>query len=152
MWDHYLTLSKSGSNSDEIVGVKVEGQWYTVGKVAFDEDAAGVTEEYAVTRCKKLIAEHARRIYPVELPKNYDCSEVGVADSKEDELKDEDWRVVKSTADIEVSKEKDKAIGFEGIPDLPTGFYVCYDKGKAVETGFNTLNRTQKQSLQASNR
>jgi len=88
------------------------------------------------TRSSQLIAEHAHRINPVEIPKSISDLVIGVSSSKDvSSVADSEWvlssppsEYKKSFASL-ISKDKDRAIGFEGIPHESTGYYCEYENG-----------------------
>jgi len=122
-WDRYLSLKTATSFK---VGVrKVDGdEWLDVGYARSDSNEF---TEIAIARQRAIIAEHARRVHPLQV-------------SPKDML---EWGYYDESESVYVSVSKDvcdnlpngieKKIGFEGFPDVKTGFYCHYDKGRIVE-------------------
>ena len=128
-WDRFLKLkseSKKGNVLIAEVGVrrKGNGAWVEVGEVACRSDSSSMSQ--AVSKQKRLIAEHSLRISPGELKKEHNL-EWGFRTGGDDE-----WAIADTT-----SKEGDegceKFIGFEGIPDPNTGYFCSYDNGRVRE-------------------
>lgn len=122
-WDRYAEMK----TSDKItVGVrdKDNGEWFKVGRV---RSANNEYTEVAVARQRALIAEHSKRLYPVQIPSNA-VLEWGY------ETNDDEWVAVdKNKGGDDVAKGIEKQIGFEGISDKATGFYCFYHEGRVVE-------------------
>jgi hypothetical protein len=133
-WDRYLALKKSESfavavkiadapmtsSSDGLLG------WLQVGIVRSKDNA--YTEE-AVTRQRLLIAEHARRCYPLQVLAK-DKLEWAYL-NKEDQLivigkNDHPWHTAEMPDGIE------KMIGFVGVPDK-SGFYAKSREGESTK-------------------
>lgn len=101
-------------SSDGGAGVAV---WMEVGTVKSKDDAYTDT---AVIRQKALIADHSRRLFPLQIfPK--DTLEWGY-------MQGEEWFVAGKVA---MPDHIEKLIGFQGLPD-PTGFYR-FDKATMID-------------------
>jgi hypothetical protein len=104
-------------------------EWMEVGTVKSKDDAY---TETAVIRQKALIADHSRRMFPLQIFAK-DTLEWGY-------MQGEEWLVagkVKSMPD-----DIEKLIGFQGLPE-PTGFY-SFNKAttidnSALDGGFDSL-------------
>ncbi|GMH87760.1 hypothetical protein TrVE_jg2824 [Triparma verrucosa] len=137
-WDKYLKLRGKVKKEGRVAGVafaevavRFEGEdWSPVGFVGAD----GVSVEAAATRQKRLIAEHAQRIYPAMRATGETSalqwglkSITAFVDNKPEATSDE--FVALSKIDEDVSEKK---VGFEGIPDPTTGYYCMYSSGKLM--------------------
>ena len=107
--------------------------WLEVGRIKSKDNQY---TQAAVALQRAIIAEHGKRLYPLQVSKKMNC-EWGYLDSDNDT-----WTVVNvkdvmsSTATVD---GLEKQIGFEGTPDPATGFYCVYDNGKlrlGEETSF----------------
>jgi hypothetical protein len=113
-WDRYIGDLK-GSESVR-VGVKIidrsdaGAEWMEVGSVKSKDDAY---TEAAVIRHRVLIADHSRRLFPLQIFAK-DKLEWGY-------MQGEEWVVA---GKVTMPDDIDKLIGFEGLPD-PSGFYSC---------------------------
>ena len=125
-WDRYN--SKELKTCQKItVGVRIKGgdvanDWLEVGRVRSANDEY---TEIAVARQRALIAEHSKRLYPVQIPANA-ILEWGYIDG-------EDWKVMEKSNDDDAPNGIEKQIGFEGISDKASGFYCYYHEGRVVE-------------------
>ncbi|KAL7536009.1 hypothetical protein ACHAXR_006866 [Thalassiosira sp. AJA248-18] len=126
-WDRYQDMKQREKIN---VGVRIKGdddessanEWMEVGRVrSADDDNA----EVAVAMQRALIAEHSKRIYPVQIPANA-VLEWGY-------MSGEEWVVVDKSKGDDAPKGVEKKIGFEGISDKATGFYCYYHEGRIVE-------------------
>lgn len=126
---------KKGGRLDGVafaeVAVRFDGEaWSPVGFVG----AEGVSVEAAVTRQKRLIAEHAQRIYPAMRATGgggafeWGFKSISAFIDNKPEASDEEF-VGLAKIDGDVSEKK---VGFEGIPDAATGFYCMYSSGKLM--------------------
>jgi len=123
------------------------GEWLNVGCVKSKD--SNYTSQ-AVFRQRGIIAEHAKRLHPIQLATNgkqqvnlrwayFDFPTTTTAEKKDEDEKDDteeeegQWMIVdKSTisgteADV---VGLDKLIGFMGRPDPVTGFYCQYEGGR----------------------
>ena len=117
------------------VAVREKGRgWERCGFVAAE---AGFTAEQSATRQKRLIGEHAVRLYPrlqadsVELEFGLRTVE-GFVDNEPKEDGECDFAIMGKCDSDKVSEKK---IGFEGIADAATGYYCLYDGGKVKAGG-----------------
>mmetsp|Transcript_35623 Transcript_35623/g.40922 ORF Transcript_35623/g.40922 Transcript_35623/m.40922 type:complete len:276 (+) Transcript_35623:78-905(+) len=148
-WDRYLEFKYEPKIA---VAVQIitdadadAGEWLNVGCVK-SKDSKYTSQ--AVFRQRGIIAEHAKRLHPIQLATNgkqqvnlrwayYDFPTTTTTAEKEDEdEKDTEeeghWMIVdKSTiSGTEDVVELDKLIGFMGRPDPVTGFYCQYEGGR----------------------
>lgn len=115
-WDKYKSL-KSESSVNVAVRVANEGseagQWFDIGTVKSEGDEY---TEAAVALQKGIIAEHAKRLHPLQfLPK--DRVQWGYASN------DDDDDFIAIDEKMASSPGTEKKVGFEGNAD-PTGFYA----------------------------
>lgn len=126
-WDRYAELKQCQKFT---VGVRIKGDgdkngdWMEVGRVRSENDEF---TEVAVARQRALIAEHAKRLYPVQIPANA-VLEWGYLPEEKSE-----WAVVDKSKGDEAPAGIEKKMGFEGISDKATGFYCFYHEGRIVE-------------------
>jgi hypothetical protein len=131
-WDRFCSL-KRGTGVRVAVRVANDGsdagEWYEIGSVKSEGDEC---TELAVDLQKGIIAEHAKRLNPLQfLPK--DKVEWAYA-SATATPEQEDWIVVEKTDASDATPGIEKKIGFEGIPDPSSGFYCNYEGGKITTT------------------
>lgn len=126
-WDRYADLKQCKKVT---VGVRIKSdddssanEWMEVGRVRSEGDEH---TEVAVARQRALIAEHSKRLYPVQIPANA-VLEWGYLDGEES------WTVVDKSKGDDAPSGIEKKIGFEGISDKATGFYCFYHEGRIVE-------------------
>lgn len=113
--------------TDDPDGDGAVGEWYEVGRIKSEGDAF---TEIAVTLQRGIIAEHAKRLYPLLfLPKD----KVEWAYASKLKPEQEDWVLVDKNAMSDVPAGVEKIIGFEGKPDPATGFYCNYKGGRLVD-------------------
>lgn len=130
-WDRYADLKKC----DKVrVGVRVTGgdsigEWMEVGKVKSENNGDA---EVALVIQRALVAEHAKRIYPVQVPPNAVVEWGYLVESEEDSDDDGEWSVADKSKGDDAPKGIEKKIGFEGKPDAATGFYCYYHGGRVV--------------------
>lgn len=137
-WDRYSDLLRK--EKPFRVAVKVLGgandQWLEVGNV---KSKGGEYTKAAVARQRALIAEHARRLFPLQV---YQKDEITWAYWG---VEGEDWIIVdKDVLGDGIPDGFEKMIGFEGRPDPATGFYCMYNEGKLVTSDENMKNRSSK--------
>lgn len=126
-WDRYQKDLKSSPPTTVGVRPSGEDEWLEVGRVKSADD--GMLEA-AVARQRALIAEHAKRLYPVRvLPDaavewGYDAAD-GDGDAE--------WIAVDKSKGEDAPDGIEKRIGFEGISDKASGFYCYYHEGRIVE-------------------
>lgn len=137
-WDRYTGDLKK--DKPFRVAVKAEGkandQWLEVGNV---KSKGGEYTKAAVARQRALIAEHAHRLFPLQVLKK-DKIEWAYWDAE-----GEDWIIVdKDVLEGDLPSGLEKLIGFEGRPDPATGFYCMYNEGKLVNSDEDLKNRSSK--------
>jgi len=129
-WDRYTSDAMKGFDSIR-VAVRVvrtinsdttdDGTWLEVGAVKSKENAY---TEAAVIRHRVLIADHARRMFPLQVLAK-DKVEWGYSTTTTAREKEEDviveWTVAGKVDDMPA--DIDKLIGFQGLPER-TGFYA----------------------------
>lgn len=131
-WDRFDSDALKNAPSVD-VGVRLsssdEEEWLRVGRVKSTGDD-GEHTVYAVLRQRGLIAEHAKRLYPLRIKSN-DKVEWGYASGGDG---DGEWVAVspKEAESVAVPEGAEKAVAFEGICDVATGFYCRYHEGKLV--------------------
>mmetsp|Transcript_51366 Transcript_51366/g.60037 ORF Transcript_51366/g.60037 Transcript_51366/m.60037 type:complete len:252 (-) Transcript_51366:87-842(-) len=140
-WDRYTSSAMKGFDSIR-VAVRVvrtinsdttdEGSWLEVGAVKSKENAY---TEAAVIRHRVLIADHARRMFPLQvLAKDkleWGYSTTAARDEDEDVVVE--WTVAGKVDDMPA--DIDKLIGFQGLPEQ-TGFYARSTESKGIgQTG-----------------
>ena len=128
-WDRYEDLKQC---KKVIVGVKISGEdeadWMEVGKVRSENDEHSLV---AIARQRALIADHAKRLYPVKVPANA-VLEWGYFLEGEEE---NSWVTVDKASGADAPKGIEKKFGFEGISDKASGYYCYYSEGRVVERG-----------------
>lgn len=139
-WDYY-TSDKLKGETRVAVGVRVlddseesgenTNPWLTVGYVKSMESKHSV---YALLRQRALVAEHAKRLFPLKIKSNARVEWGYVVEESEGEEEKVEWVVVntKEFDSLEVPAGAEKSIGFEGFCDIGTGFYCQYHEGKLV--------------------
>eukprot|EP00985_Skeletonema_marinoi_P009200 scaffold4254_cov136-Skeletonema_marinoi.AAC.4 len=133
-WDRYADLKQC---KKVIVGVKIVGDeeedadWLEVGKVRSENDEHTLV---AIVRQRALIADHAKRLYPVKVPAN-SVLEWGYFLEGEEEGDNSSWVTVDKASGADAPKGIEKKFGFEGISDKASGFYCYYSEGRVVERG-----------------
>lgn len=123
-WDRFTSLKKETS---VLVAVRVVGQeeWLEVGRVK-SKDNSNI--EAAVAKQRVIIAEHSRRLFPLQVAKD---AKVEWAFRQTDP--EEQWVVVDKSV-LDGSPEGiEKDMGFEGRPDPASGFYCLYNRGRLVD-------------------
>jgi len=131
------------------------GEWFNVGCV---KSQGSKYTSQAVFRQRAIIAEHAKRLHPIQLATNgkqqlkfnwgyYDFSTPTTTTSTSEEKDDDDnddneeeeegqWVIVdKSSSEDDVVVDGiEKLIGFMGRPDPVTGFYCQYESGRITSS------------------
>ena len=130
-WDRYADLKQC---KKIIVGVKLlsssdDAEWLEVGKVRSENDEHTLV---AIARQRALIADHAKRLYPVKVPAN-SVLEWGYMEEGDDG--ESTWVTVDKASGDDAPKSIEKKFGFEGISDKASGFYCYYSEGRVVERG-----------------
>jgi len=141
-WDYYTSDTLKASTRTA-VGVRLlveegsdeDNSWLTVGYVKSIEDKF---TKYAVLRQRALIAEHAKRLFPLKVSKNARI-EWGYVVEEDDNI---EWMqlATKEFDDLEVPKGGEKSVGFEGFCDASTGFYCQYHEGKLVSESLSAAS------------
>jgi hypothetical protein len=126
-WDRYSNLKNEPMVR---VAVRVEGDdknndWLEVGRVKSKDNT---NTEAAVAKQRVIIAEHSRRIYPLQLSKD---TKVQWAYWQEE---GDQWVVVDKSVLEGAVDGIEKEVGFEGRPDPASGFYCMYKEGRLVDT------------------
>ena len=129
-WDRYTSDDLKSADSIRVAVRVVErgpATWFSSGEIKSKDNAY---TEAAVIRHRALIADHARRMFPVGVLATDELDWGYTTDTDDDSEKCE-WKVVGKVeampADI------DKLIGFRGFPDL-TGFYSSSGKAATRDT------------------
>jgi hypothetical protein len=121
-WDRYTDMKKV-----PMVRVAVRktdtDDWLEVGRVRAKDK---VTTEIAVARQRALIADHARRLFPLQVSAK-DKIEWAYWEGSDE---DGSWIVVDKSAVEQAPEGVEKLIGFEGRPDPASGFYCVFDNGR----------------------
>mmetsp|Transcript_2158 Transcript_2158/g.3106 ORF Transcript_2158/g.3106 Transcript_2158/m.3106 type:complete len:196 (+) Transcript_2158:153-740(+) len=124
-WDRYNSMKNETALR---VGVRVQttdSEWLEVGRV---KSKGNKSPEVAVAKQRVLIAEHSRRLFPMQILKD---SKVEWAFFQEES---EQWVTVDKSDLGDVPEGIEKEIGFEGRPDPATGFYCLYKEGRLTDT------------------
>jgi len=144
-WDRYAALKK---DSAVRVGVKIVGSssdddWLDVGRI---KSKGNANTDIAIARQRALIADHARRLYPLQVSSKdmvqwgywkEDNTKVASSEDSDDaddneSTDDGEWIIVEKSVLTDAPKGIEKEIGFEGRPDRATGFYCHYKEGRLV--------------------
>ena len=104
-----------------------KGEWLEVGRVKSEGDEF---TEVAVAMQRGLIAEHAKRLLPLQV-KPKDMVEWGYRATNSDD--EPSWSPVDKSVCDDAPKGVEKKIGFEGSPDPNSGFYCHYSSGRLVD-------------------
>lgn len=133
-WDRYSDLKREPKI---YVGVRIKGddsgEWMEVGRVKSKDSQY---TEAAVFRQRAIIAEHAKRLYPLQFSSKKTL-EWGYHSGDDENV---EWKLVDKTAVADAVEGLEKLIGFEGRPDPASGYYCVYDGGRlklGEETSFN---------------
>jgi len=122
-WDRYVDLKQEERVA---VGVQIDGtdEWLDCGWVK--SQGSKYTSD-AVFKQRVLIAEHAKRLFPVQLStkKQLQWGHYSGNDDEEGE-----WTVVDKSCIDAANEVNVKSIGFLGVPDPSTGFYCNYEGGR----------------------
>eukprot|EP00545_Synedropsis_sp_CCMP1620_P007664 CAMPEP_0119013778 /NCGR_PEP_ID=MMETSP1176-20130426/8936_1 /TAXON_ID=265551 /ORGANISM="Synedropsis recta cf, Strain CCMP1620" /LENGTH=226 /DNA_ID=CAMNT_0006966895 /DNA_START=90 /DNA_END=770 /DNA_ORIENTATION=+ len=152
-WDRYVGDDLKASDSVRVAVRVVESTaptgadndvcWFEVGAVKSKENAH---TEAAVIRHRLLIADHARRMFPLKILAN-DKLEWGYSTAEQQEGDDEDavvdWIVAGKVEDM--PDDIDKLIGFQGLAD-PSGFYA-FSKGLADTSTTASFNNMKNKGI-----
>ena len=110
-----------------VVNGDEKGEWLEVGRVKSEGDEF---TEVAVAMQRGLIAEHAKRLLPLQV-KPKDMVEWGYRATNSDD--EPSWSPVDKSVCDDAPKGMEKKIGFEGSPDPNSGFYCHYSSGRLVD-------------------
>mmetsp|Transcript_17987 Transcript_17987/g.41467 ORF Transcript_17987/g.41467 Transcript_17987/m.41467 type:complete len:217 (+) Transcript_17987:195-845(+) len=123
-WDRYSDFKREPKVQ---VGVRIKNdesdEWLEVGRVKSKDSQF---TEAAVFRQRAIIAEHAKRLYPLQLSSKPDI-EWGYLKGDNDSG---EWKIVDKTCLTDAVEGLEKMVGFEGRPDPASGFYCVYDGGR----------------------
>jgi len=132
-WDRYSEFKREPKIA---VGVRVKDddsvEWMEVGRVKSKDSQY---TEAAVFRQRAIIAEHAKRLFPLQ----FSTKKTLVWGYHSGDGEDIEWKVVDKSAMTDAVDGLEKLIGFEGRPDPASGFYCVYDGGRlkvGEETSF----------------
>jgi len=131
-WDRYADLKQCKKVR---VGVRSQdGDWMEVGRVRSENDEHTLV---AIARQRALIADHAKRLYPVQIPTNsvLEWGYVMEDNDNGDDASSATWVAVDKSSGADAPKGIEKKFGFEGISDKASGFYCYYSEGRVVERG-----------------
>jgi len=149
-WDRYLDLKKetkvrvavrptssSSSSSDSSQSSQTttdsDSEWLEVGRVKSKQDKY---TELAVVRQRAIIAEHAKRLYPLQVSSKKPSIEWSYFSDEDDCWLVPDKSILSDEAVSKIVETEgvglEKVIGFEGRPDPATGYYVVYDGGRPM--------------------
>mmetsp|Transcript_15494 Transcript_15494/g.26242 ORF Transcript_15494/g.26242 Transcript_15494/m.26242 type:complete len:223 (-) Transcript_15494:57-725(-) len=131
-WDRYCNMKKEKRVRVAVRvlgdGEETPGDWLEVGRVRSKDSAF---TRMAVVRQKAIIADHARRLFPLQV-KPKDNIEWAFWQEEPEEI----WVVVENSALDGAPSGLEKQIGFEGRPDPASGFYCLYNEGRLVDTDY----------------
>eukprot|EP00977_Amphora_coffeiformis_P028468 scaffold35293_cov260-Amphora_coffeaeformis.AAC.4 len=131
-WDRFLEMKKGATRirvavkttSNDNDSNDEEGEWLEVGHVKSAEDKYTAL---AVARQRALIAEHAKRLFPLQVsPK--DTIAWAYWNEQDESWTTVDKKILQDEANIPDGLEK--LIGFEGRPDPSSGYYCVYNEGR----------------------
>lgn len=141
-----VRVVESSAPAADAVVATAQQQWYEIGAVKSKDNAY---TEPAVIRHRALMAEHARRMFPLQILAN-DVLEWGYTTMQGDDVLDESWVVAAVVVgDEELPKRLDRLIGFQGLDD-PTGFYEAFANVAEMldhntVPGFESMMETRRQ-------
>mmetsp|Transcript_3099 Transcript_3099/g.3580 ORF Transcript_3099/g.3580 Transcript_3099/m.3580 type:complete len:236 (-) Transcript_3099:29-736(-) len=142
-WDRFISDDLKTSDSVR-VAVRVvpvpaslsPDKWFEVGEIKSKDNAY---TEASVIRHRMLIADHARRMFPLQILAN-DKLDWGYSYSSDTENRDAEceWKIAGKIENM--PGDIDKMIGFKGLPD-PTGFYssAAITSMNTDQTGYNSM-------------
>jgi len=124
-WDRYLELKKETAVA---VGVRIiepgkEEDWLEVGNI---KSVNGEFNQLAVALQRALIADHAKRLFPLKL-RGKERLEWGLYN-----VETKTFDAVDKSLTDGMDEFDTKQIGFEGTGDPKTGFYCHYNDGRLV--------------------
>lgn len=132
-------ITKSSNKDDDGDDDDSSRQWFETGTVKSKDNAYTPA---AVIRHRMLIAEHSRRMFPLQirakdqLEWGYSCSTAAQAEGDQDET---EWKVAGKVENM--PNDIDKLIGFQGLAD-PSGFYTSSKTATMVDntaSGFQNM-------------
>lgn len=133
-WDRYAEFKREPKIQ---VGVRIKeddsDEWLEVGRVKSKDSA---NTEFAVFRQRAIIADHAKRLFPIQLSSKKTL-EWGYQTG---DGEDSEWKLVDKSCLTDAVEGLEKLVGFEGRPDPASGFYCVYDGGRLKlgdESSFN---------------
>lgn len=134
-WDNFISDDLKTSDSVRVavrvVSSSSPDNWFEAGAIKSKDNAY---TEASVIRHRMLIADHAKRLYPLQILPN-DKLEWGYSYSKSDIEESDSVCEWKIAGKVEVMPDDiDKMIGFKGLPD-PSGFYSSSQTSAAVGSG-----------------
>ena len=131
-WDRFLALKTATPIRVAVQTSTHSDKWYAVGEVKSKDDQY---TEYAIIRQRVLMAEHARRLFPVQILTK-DTLTWGYDDSIHNKENEDTtaWTVVTSVASADMPDDIDKQIGFKGDADV-SGFYAHAYSDKGLKAG-----------------
>eukprot|EP00565_Helicotheca_tamesis_P006422 CAMPEP_0185730062 /NCGR_PEP_ID=MMETSP1171-20130828/8314_1 /TAXON_ID=374046 /ORGANISM="Helicotheca tamensis, Strain CCMP826" /LENGTH=238 /DNA_ID=CAMNT_0028399045 /DNA_START=111 /DNA_END=827 /DNA_ORIENTATION=+ len=142
-WDRYYDLKKYTvvPVAVRVIGGDDDGEWLEVGRIKSENDEY---TEIAVARQKALIAEHSKRLYPLQvLPKDrVEWAYYKTSDADGDDDSGE-WIPLDKDAGKDAPEGIEKKIGFEGKADPKTGFYCHYNAGRLVDREDEAMVKTK---------
>lgn len=153
-WDRFLDLKQDGSSSCHNtlrVAVRKMGteEWLEAGRVrAKDDSLEGLIA--AVTVQRSLIAEHAKRLFPLRIQSKdkieWGYSLIETSDTSSASSSSYIPINVKQVME-EIQDDVDyKVMGFEGTPDVATGYYCNYGQGMMGPKVVNLMDTTNNAS------
>jgi len=133
-WDRYADFKREPKIQ---VGVRIKDddseEWLEVGRVKSKDSEY---TEAAVFRQRAIIADHAKRLFPLQLSSKKTL-EWGYQTGDDE---DSEWKLVDKSCMTDAVEGLEKLVGFEGRPDPASGFYCVYDGGRlklGEESSFN---------------
>lgn len=136
-WDRFISDDLKTSDSVRVavrvVAVPASSspdKWFLVGEIKSKDNAY---TEASVIRHRMLIADHARRMFPLQILANDKLDWAYSSDTEKSDAESE-WTIAGKVENMPA--DIDKMIGFRGLPD-PTGFYSSSET-KAAITSLNT--------------
>lgn len=126
-WDRYGSLKKAKIVRVAVRVIGSDNDWLEIGRFKSKDD---LNTGIAVAKQRVLIADHAKRLFPLKVLQK---DKVEWAYWNENDESEGVWAGVDKSVLDEAPAAIEKQIGFEGRPDPTTGFYCHYKDGKIVE-------------------
>lgn len=123
-WDNFRELVRKSEPTAVFATLPGSDKWYEVGEVVA---AGGASAAQAAQLHKRLILEHAVRVYPSLTPSAREL-QLGVAESAGAEP-------TAPLAKCDVPDGLKERAGFAGKPDPASGYYVTYAAASDAFTG-----------------